>query len=50
MRVTRVLRFIGRALAWVASVLMQVGGASAGGRSADASARAPYEQPKKFRP
>jgi hypothetical protein len=47
----RVWRSLGRFLAWIASVIMQTGGALNGGRNADPSARKLYEQPRdEYRP
>lgn len=42
----RLMRRLGRVLAWVADVVTQVGGAVNGGRSADKYAAKLYEQPR----
>jgi hypothetical protein len=46
----KILDGIARALHWIAAVLTQVGGAANGGRAADPSARALYEEKKEYRP
>jgi hypothetical protein len=47
----RLWRALGRFLAWVASVVKQVGGSLNGGRSGDEYAAKLYEQPRdEYRP